>query len=120
MTSAPLQILIGGDIERHESPDMKILFALLLGIMPICIMPSAAFACTATSDCEPWSRCVKPDGSLYGVCRGGRSPGNANDKQPVRSFSGTYGNTCRFDNDCGLSSRCVRRRSAVVGTCVGS
>jgi hypothetical protein len=99
---------------------MKILFALLLCLTPICLIPSAAFACLTTSDCEPGSRCVKPDDSLYGVCRGGFSPGNANDKQPVRSFSGTYGNTCRFDNDCGVNSKCKRRRSGNLGTCVGS
>ena len=98
---------------------MKILFALLL-----CIMPSAAFACMVTSDCEAGSRCVKPGGGLYGVCRGGLSPGNANDRQPVRApsvldLNGTYGNTCRFDIDCGMSSRCKRRSSSgVLGTCV--
>jgi hypothetical protein len=99
---------------------MKILFALL-----ICLMPSAAFACMVTSDCEAGSRCVKPGGGLYGVCRGGLQPGNANDRQPVRApsvldLNGTYGNTCRFDIDCGMSSKCVKRRtnSGILGTCV--
>jgi hypothetical protein len=100
---------------------MKILFALLLFcITPVCLMPSAAFACTVTSDCEAGSRCVKPDGGLYGVCRGGFSPGNANDKRPISSFSGIYGDTCRFDIDCGVHGKCKKRRSGVLGTCVGS
>jgi hypothetical protein len=130
MTSARLRILnigkgatmIGGAASDRpiadESRDMKILFALFL-----CIMPNAAFACTVPSDCEAGSRCVKPGGGLYGVCRGGFAPGNANDKQPVRApsvfdLNGTYGNTCRFDADCGLTSKCKIRRNGSLGTCV--
>ena len=97
---------------------MKILLALLL-----CIMPGAALACMVPSDCEGGSRCVKPDGGLYGVCRGGLAPGNANDKRPVRAPgvfdpTGAYGNTCRFAADCGLTSKCKIRRSGALGTCV--
>ena len=122
MTSAPLALLIDRDIESRESHAMRMLFASLLCIMPICVMPSAALACMVTSDCAAGSRCAKPDGGIYGVCRGGISPGNANDRRPIQGVidpNGTYGNTCRFDVDCGMSSKCVRRRSGVLGTCVG-
>lgn len=103
---------------------MKFLFALFVCIMPLCMMAGAASACTMTSDCEAGSRCVKTDGGLYGVCRGGRSPGNANDRRPIRApsvfdLNGTYGNTCKFDLDCGVSSKCRRRSTSALGTCVG-
>jgi hypothetical protein len=122
MTSSPLALLIDRDIESRESHAMRMLFASLLCIMPICVMPSAALACMVTSDCAAGSRCAKPDGGIYGVCRGGSSPGNANDRRPIQGVidpNGTYGNTCRFDVDCGMGSKCMRRRSGVLGTCVG-
>ena len=90
-------------------------------VMLLFITPATAFACVTFSDCEIGSKCVKRDGSLYGICRGGRSPGNAHDKHPFYAPmdpNGTYGDTCTFNSDCGINSKCVKRRAASIGTCV--
>jgi hypothetical protein len=43
----------------------------------------SAFACSFDTDCSPGSKCIKGSGAIYGVCAGGISPGNANDRKPV-------------------------------------
>ncbi len=91
-----------------------VLLALLLFATP-------AMGCSFDTDCEIGSRCLKASGSMYGVCAGGLSPGNVNDRQPVYSpldVNRTYGNTCSFDIDCGLGSRCVKERGAIDGVCM--
>ena len=47
--------------------------------------PGFNYACQFDTDCEPGSKCLKASGSIYGVCVGGISPGNRNDRQPVYS-----------------------------------
>ena len=90
-----------------------VVLALLLASTP-------AMACSFDTDCRPGSQCVKESGNIYGICTGGLSPGNANDRQPVSSpldVNGTYGNTCSFDTDCGPGSRCVKDAS-IHGVCM--
>ncbi len=82
---------------------------------------SQALACSFDTDCQPGSRCVKSPGSIYGVCVGGISPGNRNDRVPVYDpldLNGTYGNTCSFDTDCGPGSVCVKSPGSIYGTCM--
>jgi hypothetical protein len=96
---------------------MKILKSLLVAAL---VFPMAVMACSFDSDCSPGSRCTKASGAIYGVCEGGISPGNSNDRQPpVHSpldINGTYGNTCSFSTDCGPSSVC-EKQSGVKGVC---
>ena len=85
------------------------------------LIPSVSFACSFDTDCDPGSKCAKASGSIYGVCVGGISPGNRNDREPVYSpldTNGTYGNTCSFDTDCGPGSRCVKGRGSIEGACM--
>lgn len=79
-----------------------------------------AIACQFNTDCQPGSKCAKKSGSLYGICVGGISPGNQNDRQPVYAPTdpnNTYGNTCQFNTDCGPGSECIKSGS-IYGTCV--
>jgi hypothetical protein len=69
-----------------------------------------AFACVFDADCKMGSQCVKPRGSIYGVCAGEQSPGNGND--------GTVGNACSFDTDCGKSNKCVKSTGSLYGVCM--
>jgi hypothetical protein len=81
---------------------------------------SNAYSCSFDTDCKPGSKCVKKSGSIYGVCVGGISPGNSNDRKPVYSPTDpnrTYGNTCSFNTDCGPGSVCVKS-GGIKGTCM--
>lgn len=93
---------------------LKILLAISF------VLPISAFACSFDTDCNPGSTCAKASASIYGVCLGGISPGNSNDRQPVTSpldVNGTYGNTCSFNTDCGPGSVCVKR-GGIEGVCM--
>lgn len=95
---------------------------LLFLVMIMFSPPSFALACSFDTDCAPGSKCLKTSGSLYGVCAGGISPGNRNDREPVRApldLNKTYGNTCSFDTDCGPGSRCMKSSGAINGVCMG-
>jgi hypothetical protein len=88
-----------------------------LVILAILLFPTAAIACSFDTDCQ----CVEASGSIYGVCMGGLSPGNSNDRQPVYApldINRSYGNTCSFDTDCGVSSACVKSGGSIQGTCI--
>lgn len=54
---------------------------LILVWLPV----NLAWSCAFDTDCQPGSRCVKASGSIYGVCVGGISPGNRNDREPADS-----------------------------------
>lgn len=91
-----------------------------LFVVAIFMTSVPAFACSFDTDCQPGSRCLKSSGSIYGICAGGLSPGNSNDRQPVSSpldINRTYGNTCSFDTDCGPGSRCAKG-SSIYGVCM--
>jgi hypothetical protein len=93
---------------------LKILAATFLFI------PVIALACSFDTDCSPGSKCEKSSGSIYGVCLGGISPGNSNDREPVYSpldINGTYGNTCSFNTDCGPGSVCLKQ-GGIEGVCM--
>jgi len=102
---------------RCEIRTLALLLSLAL------TLSSGADACEFDTDCEPGSKCLKSDGQLYGVCVGGISPGNANDRVPVESPldpNGTVGNTCEFNTDCGPGSQCVKPNGGIYGTCLRS
>jgi hypothetical protein len=85
------------------------------------LVASPAGACMFDTDCMPGSKCVKGRGSLHGVCMGGISPGNENDREPVYDPldpNETVGNTCSFDVDCGPGSKCVKSRGSIYGVCI--
>lgn len=89
-------------------------------VIALLIAPFPALACSFDTDCEPGSRCLKSNGDIYGICAGGLSPGNSNDRQPVYApldVNGTYGNTCSFDTDCGPGSHCIKGNS-IDGVCM--
>ena len=86
----------------------------------VCASAQPSLACQFDTDCEPGSICEKSSGSLYGVCLGGISPGNSNDREPVYSpldLNETYGDTCQFDVDCGPGSSCVKD-GGIYGACL--
>jgi hypothetical protein len=94
---------------------MSRVFALIL----LVLSPSMAFACRSDVDCIGGSRCQRSQASLYGVCAGGRFPGNAFDRQPAKDTLdpyGTVGKTCALDADCGLGNRCAKG-SEHTGVC---
>lgn len=81
---------------------------------------SQVLACQFSTDCQPGAKCVKKAGSLYGVCHGGISPGNRNDRAPGYApldTNRTYGNTCSFDTDCGPGSKCSKS-GGIKGVCL--
>lgn len=85
------------------------------------IFPGMSIACSFDTDCDPGSKCLKGRGELYGVCAGGISPGNKNDRQPVSApldTNRTYGNTCSFDTDCGPGSKCAKQSGSIEGVCL--
>ena len=93
----------------------------MIAFLILLFFSNFVFACEFDTDCQPGSKCVKQDGSIYGVCAGGISPGNNNDQQPVQAPldpNGTYGNTCSFDTDCGPGSVCYKPNGNISGTCM--
>jgi hypothetical protein len=98
----------------------KHIVAIILAAVLATGVCSTANACSFDTDCQPGSKCLKSSGSLYGVCVGGISPGNRNDRAPVYAPTDpnkTYGNTCSFDTDCGPGSVCVKS-GGIYGTCM--
>lgn len=96
---------------------MKFLKVLVITVF---LLPATILACSFDTDCNPGSKCAKASGSIYGVCLGGISPGNSNDREPVRApldVNGTYGNTCSFNTDCGPGSECVKQ-GGIDGVCM--
>lgn len=90
-------------------------------IFTIILFPCAVMSCAFDTDCNPGSKCMKASGSIYGICEGGMSPGNNNDRQPVQApldINGTYGNTCSFNTDCGPSSVCIKQNGMIKGVCM--
>ena len=106
--------------QKSEGGHMKLTKVVLVVAI---FAPFIALACSFDTDCSPGSKCVKASGQIYGVCAGGISPGNANDRQPVYSPldpNRTTGNTCSFDIDCGPGSKCVKSQSSIYGVCLRS
>jgi hypothetical protein len=95
---------------------MQFVFAVLV----LAMTATVSMACQDDFDCQLGSKCVKPrGGGLYGICAGGMSPGNSNDRVPVYDpldLSRSVGNTCSFDLDCGIGARCAK--SGLSGVCV--
>lgn len=100
----------------------KQLIAVICLIYIFCpIVLSQCFPCSFDTDCEPGSKCIKAAGSIYGICKGGLSPGNENDNKPVYApldLDKTYGNTCQFDTDCGVSNSCIKSTGSIYGVCM--
>jgi hypothetical protein len=87
----------------------------------LCYISINGFACGFDTDCEVGSKCVKSGGSIYGICAGGMSPGNRNDRVPAKApldLDRSYGNTCSFDMDCGVNNKCYKERGNIDGVCV--
>ena len=85
------------------------------------ISTGAAWACMFDTDCAVGSKCIKSQGSIYGVCAGGLFPGNKYDQQPVYDpldLNRTVGNTCSFNIDCGPGSLCLKSMGAIEGVCI--
>ena len=96
-------------------------FLITLVGVSLLLAGDSAFACQFDTDCQPGSRCIKSAGQIYGICMGGISPGNRNDRQPVYDpldLNRSFGNTCQFNTDCGPGSRCVKSSGSIYGTCV--
>ena len=96
---------------------------LMVVLLSLSILSTVApvAACSFDGDCAPGNRCIKPGGSIYGVCAGGPLPGNRYDRKPVYDpldFNRTVGDTCRFNADCGQGSKCLKKGGAIYGVCV--
>jgi hypothetical protein len=92
----------------------------LVALLVLALSPWPAFACRSDVDCMGGSKCQKAQASVYGVCAGGRFPGNAYDRQPAKDTLdpyGTVGKTCALDSDCGLGNRCAKG-SDRTGVCL--
>ncbi len=85
------------------------------------VSPTLALACMFDTDCSAGSRCLKNSGSIYGVCAGGISPGNDDDREPAYDPldpNETVGDTCSFDVDCGPGNKCLKGSGHIKGVCV--
>ena len=94
---------------------------LVLICAAILALATPAIACGIDADCRYGSKCVRPSGYSYGICIGGRSPGNDNDAEPMPKDDdpySTFGDTCTGDYDCNGGESCVKSRHAFVGACV--
>jgi hypothetical protein len=99
---------------------MEARLKFLAAFLALALTPSAASACRSDVDCMGGSKCQRSQASLYGVCSGGRFPGNHFDRQPAKDTLdpyGTVGTTCTLDSDCGLGNRCAKG-SDVNGVCL--
>ena len=77
----------------------------IISVLMLIWFCNSGLACSVNLDCKAGSRCVR------GVCIGGMSPGNANDRQPAvgqLDTSATIGAACSFDSNCGIGNRCVK------------
>jgi TPR repeat protein len=93
---------------------------MLCSYITLAMFANPVLACTYDTDCSPGSKCFKSNGSIYGACIGGISPGNANDRQPIYApldINRTYGNTCTWDTDCGPGSHCMKGNN-INGVCL--
>jgi hypothetical protein len=94
------------EIEASEAALKGTIAFLILALAPV-----QASACRSDVDCMGGSKCQRSQASLYGVCAGGRFPGNTFDRQPAKDTLdpyGTVGKTCTLDTDCGLGNRCAK------------
>jgi hypothetical protein len=92
----------------------------LIAFLGLALSSLEVWACRSDVDCLGGSKCRKSQASLYGVCAGGRFPGNAYDRQPAQDILdpyGTVGKTCSLDSDCGLENRCAKG-SETDGVCL--
>jgi hypothetical protein len=81
----------------------------------------ALAACAFDTDCTPGARCLKPQGSIYGMCVGGVPPENGSAKSPTNDpldLNKSTGNACTFDIDCGVNSICAKANDAIAGACM--
>ena len=99
----------------------KLIYGAVVLLAILLFTQQNGIACQYDTDCNPGSQCLKASGSINGVCAGGISPGNNNDRKPVylpTDPNRTYGNTCQFDTDCGPGSSCVKGSVGIYGTCM--
>ena len=100
---------------------MRKIIKLRLLLYLLAFFSAEAFACAFNLDCELGSKCIKPQGSLFGICVGGMFPGNSFDSEPVINpldLNQTYGNTCSFNLDCGLNMVCAKQSGNILGVCL--
>lgn len=101
---------------------MKNLTKFGVGILFTVGMSLNANACRSKMDCELGNQCVIVTLNDYGICFGGRNPGNSNDERPIKiqgDLDGTFGDTCEFNADCGPRSFCEKRFSVgLEGVCL--
>lgn len=90
-------------------------------VLIMMLFSNVAVACQFDTDCEVGSKCVKPQGGIYGYCAGGMNPGRSNDKQPTYNpldYSKKQGGTCQFNTDCGVGQKCLKESGNIYGVCM--